>query len=64
VRVIHGKGLHSKAAAPVLGSIVEQDLRRRSEVLAYASAPPTMGGTGAVLVLLSRRRPNEAIDSA
>ncbi len=61
VRVIHGKGLHSKAGTPVLGGLVETQLRRRSEVLAFCSAPPSMGGTGAVLVLLRRRRPGEAI---
>lgn len=59
VRVIHGKGLHSKANGPVLGNLVEGLLRRRADVLAYASAPPPMGGSGALLVLLSRRRPNE-----
>lgn len=59
LRIIHGKGLHSKAGTPVLRSLVEGLLRRRAEVLAYVSAPPAMGGTGALLVLLSRRRAGE-----
>jgi DNA-nicking Smr family endonuclease len=62
VRVIHGKGLHSGAVdGPVLKALVERQLAQRRDVLAYASAPPAMGGTGAVLVLLARRRPGEAV---
>ena len=56
VRVVHGKGLHSKAGMPILKNLVETTLRRRSDVLAYTSAPAAMGGGGAVLVLLSRRQ--------
>jgi DNA-nicking Smr family endonuclease len=61
VRIVHGKGLHSPAL-PVLRVLVERILAHRNDVLAYASAPPRMGGTGATLVLLRRLRPNEAID--
>lgn len=58
VRIVHGKGLRSGPEGPVLKALVEHWLRRRSEVLAFASAPPAQGGTGAVLVLLAppRRR--------
>jgi DNA-nicking Smr family endonuclease len=35
-------------------------LRRRADVLAYASAPVTQGGTGAALVLLAPRRMGES----
>jgi DNA-nicking Smr family endonuclease len=56
LRVIVGKGLHSKQEAPVLRPLVEGLLRQRSDVLAYASAPPAQGGTGALLVLFARRR--------
>lgn len=59
VRIVHGKGLHSKAGGPVLKGLVDRLLSQRADVLAYASAPPAMGGTGAVLVLLARRRPGE-----
>lgn len=53
VRIIHGKGLRSENA-PVLKAMVDRVLRHRGDVLAFNSAPPAQGGTGAVLVLLSR----------
>lgn len=52
VRVIHGKGLGSKYRQPVLKVKVNHWLRQRDEVLAFASAPATDGGTGAAYVLL------------
>ena len=58
VRIVHGKGLHS-AQGPVLKGMVERTLNQRADVLAYATAPAALGGTGAVLVLLARRRPGE-----
>lgn len=57
VRLVHGKGLHGGEAGPVLKPLVERLLGQRRDVLAYASAPASSGGTGAVLVLLARRRP-------
>lgn len=61
VRIIHGKGLHTSDAfgrggAPVLKNLVDRMLRQRSDVLAFHSAPPRAGGTGAVLVLLAPAR--------
>ena len=53
VRIIHGKGLRSGHRGPVLKSRVGRWLMRRDEVLAYSSARPVDGGTGAVYVLLS-----------
>jgi len=55
VRVIHGKGLGSGARGPVLKGALGRWLRR-DEVLAYASAPPAQGGSGATLVLLRKAR--------
>ena len=52
VRIIHGKG---GDGVPVLKNLVDRTLRQRGEVLAFHSAPPSQGGTGAVLVLLARR---------
>ncbi len=52
VRIVHGKGLRSAARGPVVKRMTEQLLRRRDDVLAFASALPAQGGTGAVLVLL------------
>jgi DNA-nicking Smr family endonuclease len=55
VRIIHGKGLRSGARGPVLKNTVNALLRRADAVLAFASARPADGGTGATLVLLGRR---------
>jgi DNA-nicking Smr family endonuclease len=54
VRVIHGKGLRSGSRGPVLKNAVNALLRRSDAVLAFASARPVGGGTGATLVLLAR----------
>jgi DNA-nicking Smr family endonuclease len=54
VRIVHGKGLQSEGAAPVLKNLVDRLLRQRNDVLAFHSAPANQGGTGAVLVLLKR----------
>ena len=53
VRVIHGKGLRSGHRGPVLKAAVSTVLRRTGAVLAYVSARPVDGGTGALYVLLS-----------
>lgn len=52
VRIIHGKGLRSRSTGPVLKGLTDRMLRRRDDVIAFASARPSMGGTGAVVVLL------------
>lgn len=52
VRIVHGKGLRSRAAGPVLKALTDRLLRRRDDVIAFASARPALGGTGAVVVLL------------
>lgn len=54
VRVIHGKGLRSGAEGPVIKPMVERELRRRKQVLAFCSARPVHGGAGAVYALLRR----------
>jgi len=54
VRIIHGKGLSSKHKGPVLKQMVNRWLRQRKEVLAFVSAQPHHGGTGAVYVLLKK----------
>ncbi len=55
VRIIHGKGRGSPLGQPVLKQKLNAWLRRRNEVLAFASARPVDGGSGAVYVLLKRR---------
>jgi DNA-nicking Smr family endonuclease len=54
VRVIHGKGLRSGPGGPVLKHVVDHWLRRLDNVVAFASARPVDGGTGAVYVLLRK----------
>ncbi|MEO8188594.1 MAG: Smr/MutS family protein, partial [Burkholderiaceae bacterium] len=52
VRIVHGKGLRSKNAEPVLKRKIGHWLSQRDEVLAFVQARPEDGGGGAVLVLL------------
>jgi DNA-nicking Smr family endonuclease len=54
MRVIHGKGLRSGNRGPVLKNTVNALLRHCDWVMAFVSAPPEAGGTGATLVLLNR----------
>jgi len=56
VRIIHGKGRSSEGKMPVLKGKVNSWLRQKDEVLAFCSARPNDGGTGAVYVLLKRAR--------
>ena len=57
--VIHGRGLGSGPEGAVLPALVRHTLAEgplRRLVLAFTSAPPSLGGDGALLVLLRRRR--------
>ena len=56
VRIIHGKGLRSSNRGPVLKHRVNHWLRQRADVLAFSSARPHDGGTGAIYVLLKAGR--------
>jgi DNA-nicking Smr family endonuclease len=53
VGIIHGKGRRSGDSGPVLKQLVSDMLRRSPTIVAYVSARPADGGTGAVYVLLS-----------
>ena len=44
IRIVHGKGLRSKAQGPVLKQLTDTQLRRRADVLAFSSARPAQGG--------------------
>ena len=55
VRIIHGKGLRSGSRGAVLKSTVDAVLRQTPTVVAYVSAGPADGGTGAVQVLLAQK---------
>ncbi|MEM8845000.1 MAG: Smr/MutS family protein [Pseudomonadota bacterium] len=52
VRIIHGKGYGSTNRGPVIKPLVNRWLKQRSEILAFCSARPVDGGTGAVYVLI------------
>lgn len=54
VRIIHGKGNRSDHRGPVLKTKINNWLRQHGRVLAFHSARPVDGGTGAVYVLLRR----------
>jgi len=54
VRIVHGKGRGSPQGRGVLKAAVNRWLVRCDQVLAFCSAPPADGGTGAVYVLLRR----------
>ena len=59
VLVVHGKGLHSSDGVAVLRDAVIRVLETSIAtpiVLAFASAPPALGGTGAMLVELAKER--------
>lgn len=54
LRIIHGKGLRSEAAQPVLKGFVFASLKGHPAVLALRSAGRRDGGSGALRVLLRR----------
>jgi DNA-nicking Smr family endonuclease len=54
VRIIHGKGLGSGPKGPVIKQKLGGWLRQRKDVLAFCSARPVDGGSGALYVLLGK----------
>ena len=54
VRIIHGKGLGSGPKGPVIKQKLGGWLRQRKEVLAFCSARPADGGSGALYILLGK----------
>jgi DNA-nicking Smr family endonuclease len=54
VRIVHGKGRRSGPRGPVLKNMVNRVLRKNAAVVAFVSARPVDGGTGALYVLLAR----------
>ncbi len=51
--IIHGKGLGSTTDDPILKNFVNWWLRNQPRILAFSSALPADGGTGAVYALLA-----------
>ncbi len=56
VRIVHGKGLRSRNAEPVLKRKIGNWLAQRDEVLAFVQARAEDGGGGAVMVLLKAKK--------
>ncbi len=54
VRIIHGKGNRSSYKGPVIKTKINNWLRQHDRILAFHSARPVDGGTGAIYVLLRR----------
>jgi DNA-nicking Smr family endonuclease len=52
IRIVHGKGKRSGPKGPVLKNLVNRWLRQIDAVVAFGSARPNDGGSGAVYVLL------------
>ena len=55
--VVHGKGMRSNKP-PVLKNAIYQWLPERPEVLAFCSAQPRDGGSGALYLLIKTARPS------
>ncbi|MDH5396134.1 MAG: Smr/MutS family endonuclease [Gammaproteobacteria bacterium] len=52
IRIIHGKGYRSEQKIPILKTYVAYWLPQHPDVMAFSSARPIDGGTGALYVLL------------
>ncbi|MDX2504332.1 MAG: Smr/MutS family protein [Gammaproteobacteria bacterium] len=52
IRLVHGKGYRAQTNKPVLKNKVNSWLRQHPDVLAFSSAQPRDGGTGAVYILI------------
>ena len=58
VRIVHGRGLHSKEGQAVLPELVAEIVKKSPLVRAYGNPPPAEGGSGAIWVILQRGRQN------
>jgi len=56
IRIVHGKGFRSEQKIPVLKTHVAYWLPQHTDVLAFSSAQPRDGGTGAIYVILKSHR--------
>ncbi len=54
VLLVHGKGYRANSEQPVLKNKVNSWLRQHPDVLAFSSAQPRDGGTGAVYILIRK----------
>jgi len=61
IMIIHGKGLSGHHDYPIIKNYVNHWLQQLPWVLAFVSAPPNKGGSGAVYVLLKMTLSHESI---
>ncbi|MBF0264442.1 MAG: Smr/MutS family protein [Gammaproteobacteria bacterium] len=54
IKIIHGKGYRKNQSYPILKNKANSWLRQHPQILAFHSAIPKDGGTGAVYVLLAK----------
>ncbi len=54
IRLVHGKGYRASTHKPVLKNKVNSWLRQHPDVLAFSSAQPKDGGTGAMYIVLKQ----------
>ena len=59
IRFIHGRGLGSRNGEPVLKNRLRSWLVQREEVIAYCQAGESDGGSGALVVLLRAKQPDQ-----
>ena len=52
--VIHGKGYYSSSGEPILKNLLKNWLPLQPDVIAFHSAKPKDGGTGAIYLLIKR----------
>jgi len=56
IKIIHGKGLGSKDGKAIIKSKLNYWLQQREDTLAFCSALPNDGGTGAIYLLLRKSK--------
>jgi len=59
ILLVHGKGYRAQSRKPILKNKVNSWLRQHPGILAFSSAQPKDGGTGAVYILLKSYHPDD-----
>jgi len=54
IRLVHGKGYKASSKKPVLKNKINSWLRQHPDILAFSSAQPKDGGTGALYIILKK----------
>jgi len=62
LHLIHGKGYRSEGDYPILKNHINLWLRQHPDVLAFCTAKPSEGGTGAIYILLRDARKQHGDD--